>query len=156
MLNNYLKTRTSSAKRLVKELSKEYDYVSVLGSVVHNKMINVSTHVNSIDDADTECGFVIKVYKDGRYSEYSCNDIKELKAKDVIKAVKLKKIVSADFKVKMIEEEALTKDYLREDKSKLSDDEIVKTLKGVKEKLEKQDSRMRQTAKSHEAQRRPA
>ena len=142
MLNNYLKTRISSAKKLVKELSKEYDYVSVLGSVVHNKMINVSTHVNSIDEADNECGFVIKVYKDGRYSEYSCNDIKDLKAKDVIKAVRLNKVVSSDFKVKMIEEKALTKNFLREDKSKLTDEEIVKTLKTVKEKLEKQDSRM--------------
>lgn len=142
MLNKYLKSRITSAKRLVKDLSKEYDYVSVLGSVVHNKFIVVSTHVNSIDEVDSECGFVIKVYKDGRYSEYSCNDIKDLKASEVVKAIKLNKVVSKDFKVKMIEEEKLTKDYLREDKSKISDKEIVDTLKEVKEKLEKQDSRM--------------
>ena len=124
MLNKYLKSRITDAKRIVKELKKEYDYVSVLGSVVSTKQITVSTHINSIDEVDSECGFVIKLYKDGRYSEYSCNDIKELKAKDVIKAVKLNKVVSDDFKVKMLEEETLVKDYLREDKSSLSDKEI--------------------------------
>ena len=104
MLNRYLKTRISDARKLVKDLRKHYDYASVLGTCVSNRYITVSTHVNSIDEVDSECGFVIKVYKDGRYSEYSCNDIRGLKAGDVIKAVKLKKIVSADFKVRMLEE----------------------------------------------------
>ena len=142
MLNKFLKSRISDAKKLVNELNKEYDYVSVLGSVVHNKTIQVTTHVNSVNELDSECGFVIKVYKDGRYSEYSCGDIKGLKAKDVIKATKLKKVVSSDFKVKMIEEKPLVKDYLREDSSKIKDSEIIKTLKDVKGELEKQDSRM--------------
>ena len=142
MLDSYLKSRIKDAKKLVKELRKEYDYASVLGSVVRNKQINVSTHVNSIDEVDSECGFVIKVYKDGRYSEYSCNDIKDLKAKDIIKAVKLNKVVSDDFKVKMLQEEKITKDFTREDKSKLSDAEIKERLTKVKNKLEKQDKRL--------------
>ena len=142
MLDKYLKSRITEAKRLVKELKKEYDYVSVLGSVVRNKQITVSTHINSIDEVDSECGFVIKVYKDGRYSEYSCNDIKNLKAQDVIKAVKLNKVVSDDFKVKMLEENKLTKNYIREDKSNLTDKEIIARLTKVKTKLEKQDKRL--------------
>ena len=142
MLNNYLKQRIKDAKKLVKELRKEYDYASILGSVVNNKQITVSTHVNSIDQVDSECGFVIKVYKDGRYSEYSCNDIRNLKASDIIKSVKLNKVVSDDFKVKMLEETALTKDYEREDSSNISDKEIVDRLEAVKSKLEKQDKRL--------------
>ena len=142
MLNRFLKLRISDAKKLVKELSKEYEYVSILGSAITSKQISVSTHLNSIDELDNECGFVVKVYKDGRYSEYSCNDIRDLKAKDVIKAVKLDKIVSDDFKVKMLQEDKLVKDYLREDISNLSDDEIHSRLTKVKTRLEKKDSRM--------------
>ena len=142
MLNKYLKSRLTDAKKLVKELKKEYDYVSILGSVVNNKQITVSTHVNSIDELDSECGFVIKVYKDGRYSEYSCNDIKGLKVNDVIKAVKLNKVYSDDFKVKMLQETPLIKDYLREDTSKLTDKEIQERLTKVKNTLEKQDKRL--------------
>ena len=142
MLDKYLKSRVNDAKKLVKELRKEYDYASILGSVVTTKQITVSTHINSINEVDGECGFVIKVYKDGRYSEYSCNDIRGLKAKDIINSVSLKEIVSDDFKVKMIQEEKLTKNYLREDKSNITDKEIVDRLTKVKTRLEKQDKRL--------------
>ena len=142
MLDKYLKSRIVDAKKLVKELRKEYEYASILGSVVRNKQITVSTHSNSIDEVDSECGFVIKVYKDGRYSEYSCNDVRGLKASDVISSVKLNKIVSNDFKVKMLQEEELTKDFVREDSSKLTDGEIQKRLMAVKTKLEKKDKRL--------------
>jgi len=142
MLNKYLSSRVNDAKKLVKELRKTYDYVSVLGSFVNTKMIAVSTHINSIDEVDNECGFVVKVYKDGRYSEYSCNDIKGLKAADIKKAVKLDKVVSADYKVKMLQEEKHVENFLREDNTKLSDEDIVKQLKQTKDKLEKADSRV--------------
>ena len=98
MLNSFLKSRIPEAKRLVRELRKKYDYVSVLGTVVNTRQIMVSTHLNSFDEVDNECGFVLKLYKDGRYSEYSCNDIKGLKANEVVKAVTLDKVVSADYK----------------------------------------------------------
>ena len=141
MLNNYLKTRIPNAKKLVKELNKHYDYVSILGSFVNTKTIGVSTHINSTDDVDNECGFVIKVYKDGRYSEYSCNDIKDLKASDVVRSVKLNN-VSNKYKVKMLQESEHVEDFLREDKSKLSDKEIIKVLTDTKNKLEKADERI--------------
>lgn len=142
MLNKYLKSRIPDAKKLVKELNKEYEYASILGSVVNTKQINVSTHINSINELDTECGFVIKVYKDGRYSEYSCNDIRDLKASDVISSVKLNKIVSDNFNVRKLQEEKLVKNYLREDKNSLSDKEIINRLIAVKNTLEKKDKRL--------------
>ena len=142
MLNEYLSSRIKDAKKLVKELRKKYEYVSILGSFVNTKMIASSTHINSIDELDNECGFVIKVYKDGRYSEYSCNDIRGLKANDVIKAVKLDKVVSADYKVKMLKEEKHVEDFLREDTSKLSDSKIMKILSDNKDRLHKADSRV--------------
>ena len=142
MLDKYLKSRIPEAKRLVEELSLTYDYVSVLGTLVNTRQMIVSTRYNSNDDVDNECGFVIKVYKDGRYSEYSCNDIKGLKAKKVIKAVTLKKIVSEDFEVKMLEEEAHKEDYLREDDSSISDRGILEVFEKYKDRLEKKDPRV--------------
>ncbi len=142
MLNSFLKSRIPEAKRLVRELRKKYDYVSVLGTVVNTRQIMVSTHLNSFDEVDNECGFVLKLYKDGRYSEYSCNDIKGLKANEVVKAVTLDKVVSADYKVRMLEEKEHIDNYLREDKSKLSDKQIVDILTKTKEKLQKADERV--------------
>ena len=142
MLNQYLKSRIIDAKQLVEKLRKHYDYVSILGSFVNNKVISVSTHSNSIDDLDNECGFVIKVYKDGRYSEYSCNDIRGLKVNDIIKSITLDKPVSSDFKVKMLEEQEHVEDFLREDSSNLSDKEIKDRLNKVKESLQAKDERV--------------
>ena len=142
MLDKYLKSRIPEAERLVRDLSRDYDYVSVLGTLVHTGQIRVSTHINSVEDVDNECGFVVKLYKDGRYSEYSCNDIKGLKAKEVIKAVKLDKIVSADFSVRMLEEEEHTEDYLREDESNISNKEIIRLLSETKDDIQKADERV--------------
>ncbi|MBO7676592.1 MAG: TldD/PmbA family protein [Erysipelotrichaceae bacterium] len=142
MLDKYLKSRIPEAERLVKELGKTYDYVSVLGTLVNTRQIMVSTHLRSMEDVDNECGFVLKLYKDGRYSEYSCNDIKGLKAKKVIEAIKLDRIYSADFSVKMLEEEEHREDFLREDESKLSNDQIFEALAEVKDALEKADERV--------------
>ena len=142
MLNKYLKSRIPDAKKLVKQLSSHYDYVSILGSFVNTKQIRVSTHINSIDEVDNECGFVIKVYKDGRYSEYSCNDIRGLKASEVISAVKLDTIVSDNYKVKMLQEDKHVQDYLREDDNKLSDSEIIKQLSKTKDWFHEADERV--------------
>ena len=142
MLDKYLKSRIKDAERLVEELQKRYDYVSVLGTSVRMKAVTVSTHVNSIDEVESECGFVIKVYKDGRYSEYSCNDIRDLKSTEVVRSVKLDQVFSKDFKVKMLEEQPHQEDYLREDPAVLSDKEIVGTLSEAKDALHKADERV--------------
>lgn len=142
MLNKYLKSRLADSKKLVKELSKSYEYVSILGSYSKDTRIVISTHSNSVNEIEKECGFVIKVYKDGRYSEYSCNDIKGLSANKVKKAVKLDKVVSDDYKVKMLSETNHTEDYLREDKHPVKTDEIIKRLTKIKDYVSKKDSRV--------------
>ena len=142
MLDKYLKSRIPDAERLVEDLSKQFDYVSVLGTCVNTKAIRVSTRINSLDEVDNECGFVIKVYKDGRYSEYSCNDIKGLKAATVKNAVKLDEVYSAEFKVRMLEEEEHKEDFLREDPSKLNNKQIIEKLSAVKDELHKKEARL--------------
>ncbi len=142
MLNQFLKSRIPGAKKLVKELGKDFDYVSILGTHVSNKIVSVSTHIASIDEVDTECGFVIKVYRNGHYSEYSCNDIDGLKASEVRKSVKLDKTVSDDYQVKMLQEQEHTEDYLREDSDALTDKEIMHILEETKKELHAADERV--------------
>lgn len=139
MLNKYLKSSIPAAKNLVKELRKNYDYVSILGSEVLTKRILVGTANTSLDEVETECGFVIKVYKNGRYSEYSCDDIKNLKASDVKKALTLKNPFTSEFKVKMLEEKEHVEDFLREDKDSLSNGEIIKRLTAIKDDMHKNE-----------------
>ena len=142
MLNKFLKSRISEAKRLVKELNSYYEYVSVLGSYMKTKRILVSTHTSSVDEIENECGFVIKTYKDGRYAEYSCNDIKGLKAKDIVKELKLNKVISDDFKVSLLKEEKIKADYIREDKRTVKDEEIIERLNSIKDYFHKTDKRV--------------
>lgn len=142
MLDRYLKSRIPDAKKLVADLRRYYDYVSILGSSVRTKRISVSTRINSLDEVDNECGFVIKVYKDGRYSEYSCNDIRDLKAAAVRKAVRLDDAYSKDFSVRMLKEKEHVEDFLREDPSKLSNAQIIGKLSSVKDRLHEKESRL--------------
>ena len=142
MLNSFLKSRMPDAKKLQKELMKYFDYASILGSFTSFKRILVSTHSTAVDDIDKECGFVIKVYKDGRYSEYSCNDIKGLKASTVKASVTLKECFTDDFKVKMLKEEKIKKNFVREDEHPLSNDEILKRLTKIKDYYHKKEKRV--------------
>ena len=138
MLNKYLKKNIPAAKRLVAELGKTYEYVSILGSHVLNKRIVVGTANTSVNELESECGFVIKVYKDGRYSEYSCDSIADLKAADVLKAVRLKDVCSSEFRVAMLEEKEHTEDFLREDPDRLSNREIIRRLTEIKDAMHKE------------------
>ena len=142
MINSFLKSRVDDCKKLVTSLNKHYDYVSILGSFVKQKRVLVSTYATSIDDIDSECGFVIKVYKDGHYGEYSCNDVHGLKANEVITSLILDKPFSKNFKVPMLNETEHVESFSREDKNPLSDDEILSKLKTVKKKCEKFDKRI--------------
>ena len=67
MINEFLKSRIEDAKTLVQELNETYEYVSILGNYVKTKKALITTVSSSIDELDNECGFVIKVYKDGQY-----------------------------------------------------------------------------------------
>ena len=140
MLNSFLKSRIVDGKRLVEELSKTYDYVSVLGNYVKTKRILVTTSTSSINDLDNECGFVIKVYKDGHYSEYSCDDIKGLKANVVLKALKIESPYLAN--IPMLKEEKHEESFLREDEKTVSDKEIFTKLTSIKDYLHKKDEKI--------------
>ena len=56
-LEKFLKERITDAQELVRELRKDYDYVSVLGSYARTKSILSSTRMTSVDDVE-----IIQIY----------------------------------------------------------------------------------------------
>ena len=55
-LNDFLKSRIPTARKIVKKLDKEFDYISILGSYTKFKRISTNGHVSDMSDIDGECG----------------------------------------------------------------------------------------------------
>ncbi|WP_026498030.1 TldD/PmbA family protein [Butyrivibrio sp. WCD2001] len=94
----YLTELAPGLKMLIDELSEEYDYVSVLASDSKGFSIQASQKSKAItsENMTTERGCVVRVYKDGLYSEYSFNK----PDKDVSAfASKLKNILNDQFEI---------------------------------------------------------
>lgn len=64
-------------KELVTRLRKHYAYVSILASDTKGFSIHISQHAKAVSNETmtTEKGIVIRVMKDGLYSEYASNEI---------------------------------------------------------------------------------
>jgi len=78
MTSKYLTQQKSVVKALVESLSSKFEFVSVLGVDTNGKSLRVNRNGISIEDSMwTERGFVVRVYKDGMYSEYAFNEISQ-------------------------------------------------------------------------------
>jgi TldD protein len=77
-MSPFLQNKKNSIKKLVELLSKEYGYVSVLGSDSHGNEYRVNKTGISVNDSTwTERGFVVRVHNGVNYSEFSFNQISE-------------------------------------------------------------------------------
>lgn len=85
--STYLAELSGSLKELIELLSADYDYVSILASDSKGYSIQASQKSKAItsENMTTERGCVVRVYKDGLYSEYAFNkpeaDVKAQAAK---------------------------------------------------------------------------
>ena len=69
-MSKYLTNQKSALKKLVELLSKEFEYVSVLGTDVRGKTYSVYKTGASINDSPwAERGFVVRVHNGYNYSE---------------------------------------------------------------------------------------
>jgi len=88
-LSKFLQEQRPILKTLVKDLDKEFKYVSLLGTDTIGSTYSVSRSGSSVGDSKwSERGFVIRVYNGINYSEYSFNtldDVEEIKRQ--VKAV---------------------------------------------------------------------
>ncbi|MBP3199435.1 MAG: TldD/PmbA family protein [Butyrivibrio sp.] len=97
--STYLNDISSGLKELISELSYDFDYVSVLSTDSVGFNITVSQRVKSINGKTlmTERGNVVRVYKNGLYSEYSFNRFDPSKVKET--AQNIKRILDMQFSV---------------------------------------------------------
>lgn len=74
--SEFLDSRRAPAKALVAALGERFDYVSILGADVKARTVQVTRETSAIADGmDTQCGFVVKMVRDGLIYEYSLDDI---------------------------------------------------------------------------------
>ena len=74
-ITEYLKSRKDICKKLIVELRKKYEYVSILGVDTYGISINVDRFTTNISESrSTERGFVIKVYDGNLFIWKNCSN----------------------------------------------------------------------------------
>jgi len=118
-ISKYLHSKRIEIKQLVKELRKDFAYVSVLGVDTKATDFHVDKSTSNINPGqDVECGFVIKMNNGFEYYEYSLDDISgdmSVLAREITSSLAL----SEDLKRNAIDEvilsdEPLVKSFVRE------------------------------------------
>ncbi len=138
-MSNYL---IEIIKQLIALLEKDFDYVSVLCSDVCGTSYRVGQRQTNVNDYGfNERGFVVRVYMNGTYLEYSfntCENVEEL-ASMITKELKHELEALEDLNISKMEsplicEEAIVKEMLGEievDDQEVSAQEILAHLKKV-------------------------
>ena len=119
MESKYLNDRIGFAKEIVDELLKKYEYVSILGKHVYGKSFRIMSSAKSIADSmEKTCGFVIKIFHQGIYSEYSFARLEKDLIPEIVKNVENNlnvsgKLLEKHMELTLLEDEPLVKDFDR-------------------------------------------
>lgn len=114
--SSFLNSKRQIIKELIKELNKEFRYVSVLGVDSKTTSISANKKSSNISD-DFEIGFVIKMTNNKGFYEYSIddisNDVKSL-AKTIINSIKIDESLKNNLSdTKLNRDEKLIKSFER-------------------------------------------
>jgi TldD protein len=131
--SKYLKSKKPVIRQLIARLREKYPYASVLASDVSGLSIMVDrSTINVVPSGITESGFVIKVFNGRVYSEYSVNEIDEKNLDEIIAAINNlteAKTSVENVNVKVLEEEAITKKFVRKNEgADYTPDQIIAIL----------------------------
>ncbi len=145
-MSDFLNSTKPGIKKLIENLSKDFKYVSVLGTDVCGKLYLVQRTGISIQDSFwSERGFVVKVHNGINYSEFSFNEINEnnienieeeirKKVKYQIEALKIRVNINS---YDVINEEKIEKTFIGEVKvlpEQVSDKDIIEKMTSIKDK----------------------
>ncbi|MCQ2087615.1 MAG: TldD/PmbA family protein [Bacilli bacterium] len=149
MESEFLKSKIQISKKLVKELLEKYEFVSLLGKQTTGKGIRLSNFNSSISDTgEKECGFVVKIFHQGIYSEYSFTDFDESTYGEIVNKIETKLNVSSSLLSKhmnltVLEDEPLVENFERKDSGKsYSNEEVMAELDKLVKKAMAYDPRM--------------
>ena len=84
--SEYLKANKALYKELLDKLLNTYEYASILAADSVGKVYSVSKSGINMreDDLYTQRGFVVKVYNDGSFAEYSGSKISKEEIEDIV------------------------------------------------------------------------
>lgn len=144
-LSSFLANKKAELKNIIKILSEDFRYVSILGVDSDSTTYSVSRSGISVraDELCNDRGFVIRVYNGVGYSEYSFN---EIDMQDIVREVK--RIAQADVEAYkktgtklleygLIDEEAVTKKFqgtVAKPFASESDDKKIARICAIREK----------------------
>jgi TldD protein len=76
LFSEYLKSLAPGLKKLIEDLGRDYDYVSILSTDSKGMIARISQHAKNISNntLPAERGSVVRVHHNGQYSEYALND----------------------------------------------------------------------------------
>ena len=139
--STYLNSKRGEIKELVKELSKQFSYVSVLATDVKASLVSANRRTSSMSEGGaSECGFVVKL-NDGRaFYEYSTNDIsgdKVALAQKIVQSVGISDtLVDSQIVANKIAEEKLVQSFERPcDFDNYSPSQLIAFCEDIKDQL---------------------
>ena len=147
--STFLKDSHTVLKNVIEKLNKKYEYASVLASDCKGKTITVRDKTISVKDSEwNERGFVIRVFHNGLFSEYSFSSLKseEEICKRVSEAIDIKEplykaIYATSYKNKLYEEEQIQANFSRmEEYVHVPTEEVISSCKKiVKDSMEENE-----------------
>lgn len=143
--SKYLESKKELLKKLINDLQEKYAYASVLGVDTEGVRISVNKFQMEVKDSpSSERGFVLKLYDEKGYLEYSFDDINEENYQSILSKALSLEVPStlARVKAKKIEEEQLTKEFSRIDEKPLSEQEVLNVLTEIKDYVLTKDQKI--------------
>ena len=141
-MSEYLIEIKPKIKELITLLDNEFEYVSVLCTDVSGTSYRVGQRQTNVGDYGFgERGFVVRVYENGSYCEYSFNECEDVKAcaKTIVSVLKdelraLEKLGVSKMESPLIHEEEITKSMVNEievNPEEMSAEDILAHLKKI-------------------------
>lgn len=145
--SEFLNGKREAVRTIVRELSKDFDYVSVLGTDVKITLYTADSRSSAIRDGAGECGFVVRMWKGKAYFEYSLDDI-EGDLSELAKKIETEATPAAELFDKMITpcapaDEPLVRSFSREDDfDEYGDDELLAFCKSIRDAVKSKSDKV--------------
>ena len=146
--SEFLNSRREDCHALVRELSKTYSYVGILGADVKSTTILANKKMTDINEGSlTECGFVIKMHDGRSFYEYSLDDVRgdaKALADKIVASVSLApQMTDREIKVDVVRDVPLTESFSRPcDFDDYSEEQLLTFAKNIRDDVLKMDERV--------------
>ena len=146
--SEFLNSRREDCRALVRELSKTYSYVGILGADVKSTTILANKMMTDINEGSlTECGFVIKMHDGRSFYEYSLDDVRgdaKALADKIVASVSLSpQMTERQIKVDVVCDLPLTESFERPcDFDNYSEEQLLTFAKNIRDDVLKMDEKV--------------